>query len=194
MKIIALELSEVTGLVKAALPLGGGMAVTKSRLFPGTRVAIFSALALLVMVPAMYPQTDSSDSTVTPDISDNGPDVSNYVSPSLEPGEHEYMRSAINQLPASMKEKFLRTDPTHVSISVYDAASGEMHYNRPELAGNLHLEPSHPLPGDDYPLAVAGSKAGSPAPSRKRSPLAAAVPPLDASPEPDPTGASLPHR
>jgi len=143
MKIIALELSEVTGLVKAALPLGGGMAVTKSRLFPGIRVAI-SALVLLVMAPAMYPQTDSTES---------GPDVSNYVSPSLEPGEHEYMQSAINQLPASMREKFLRTDPTHVSISVYDGATGEMHFNRPELAGNLHLEPSRPLPGDDYPLA-----------------------------------------
>jgi hypothetical protein len=150
MKIIALELSEVTGLVKAALPLGGGMAVTKSRLFPGIRVAI-SALVLLAMAPAMYPQTGSTES---------GPDVSNYISPSLEPGEHEYMQSAINQLPASMREKFLRTDPTHVSISVYDGATGEMHYSRPELAGNLHLEPSHPLPGDDYPLALGGSKDG----------------------------------
>jgi len=153
MKIIALELSEVTGLVKAVLPLGGGRAVTKSRLFPRTGVTIFSALVLLLMAPAMYPQTDSWDS---------GPDVSGYISPNLEPGEHEYMRSAINQLPATMREKFLRTDPTHVSISVYDAGSGEMHYNRPELGGNLHLEPSHPLPGDDYPLAVAGSKDGSP--------------------------------
>jgi hypothetical protein len=125
------------------------------------RTVAFSALVLLAMAPPMYAQAPFDNSAVAQDDSNIGPDVSGYVSSNLDAGEHEYMRKAINQLPASMKEKFLRTDPTRVSISVYDAGSGEMHYNRPELAGNLHLEPSHPLPGDDYPLAVARSKDGS---------------------------------
>jgi hypothetical protein len=125
------------------------------------KVAFF-ALALLMMAPPMYSQAPLDSSAVTEDDSNRGPDVSAYVSSNLESGEHEYMRNAINQLPARMKEKFLQTDPTHVSISVYDAASGEMHYNRPELSGALHLEPSRPLPGDDYPLAIEGRKDTSP--------------------------------
>lgn len=162
MNIMALALPRVTGLwLKAASRSGGGTAVTQRRLFPATRLAVLSVLISLALVPAMHSQTRSPSSTVAPDGSDIGPDLSDYVSPGLDPGEHEYMRSAMDQLPASMKEKFLPIDPTHVSISVYDGATGEMHFNRPELAGNLHLEPSHPLPGDDYPFALGGSKDGS---------------------------------
>lgn len=80
-----------------------------------------------------------------------GPDVSAYVSERLEPTEQEYMRHAMTQLPATMRERMLHTDMTHVSIVVVDAATHTAHYNRPEIAGRLREEPAQVLPGDDYP-------------------------------------------
>jgi len=38
-------------------------------------------------------------------------------------------------------------------IFFVDQATGEVHQNRPDLAGGLLTKPADPLPGDDYPLA-----------------------------------------
>lgn len=81
----------------------------------------------------------------------DGLDLRGYVSTDLDPAEQEFMRSQMNQLPRRMKEKFLRTDLSRVSISIVDGATGAVHYNRPELQGDLRREEPRPLPGDDYP-------------------------------------------
>lgn len=135
----------------------GGLS-TRSR-FPGTLAcALLAALLPAVSAHALQLPETSEDSAQPLSLKTPGPDVTAYVSELLSPSEQEYMRSAMNQLPATMKEGFLRTDPAHVSISVYDGATGEMHYNRPELEGNLKLEPFHGLPGDDYPMASEGDR------------------------------------
>ena len=153
---------------RPALTSGAKDAVAKSRLFLIAGAAVRSALILLASVPALHSQAPADSGMAAQGAPDFGPDVSSYVSTSLEPREQEYMRSAINQLPASMREKMLRTDPTHVSLSVYDGATGEVHFSRPELQGRLRLEPSRPLPGDDYPFATATEKEESARPSPER--------------------------
>jgi hypothetical protein len=129
---------------------GAGLAAVLS-------AGLAAVLALVAALPPAHAQAPATASSVAQDtnLRDSGPDLSGYVSLKLNPVEQDYMRGAINQLPATMKEKFLNTDPSRVALTVYDGATGEMHYNRPELEGNLKLEQFHALPGDDYPLAKA---------------------------------------
>ena len=187
MKKTTLKLVHVSGLRRKAAPISSGKdAFAKSRLFLVARLTVGTALALTAT--AMLAQASSSSDAVFPDGRNAGPDVSVYVSPNLEAREQEYMRYAMNQLPARMKEKMLRTDPTHVSITVYDGATGEAHYNRPELKGRLRLESSRSLPGDDYPLASAEDRNGSLAAGPDR------VTSCGASPAPGCTSGAGPYR
>jgi hypothetical protein len=85
-----------------------------------------------------------------------------------------------------MKERFLRADPAHVSISVYDGATGEAHFNRPELRGSLRVEPGTALPGDDYPLDLPAENNGSATPQ--------AITSCGGSPSPGCTSGAGPYR
>src|SRR5580692_4642981 len=106
---------------------------------------------------AQVPGPESNDQAALPlpeAVPADGMDVREYVSNELEPAERDYMRSAINNLPARTREKILGMDPSKVSITIYDGAQHVAHYNRPELAGTVQMEPDVSLPGDDYPFEL----------------------------------------
>jgi hypothetical protein len=124
-------------------------------------LSLQAASAQTPQAPA--PQSADQDTIALPDaVPADGMDVREYVSDDLDPAERDYMRSAINKLPANTREKILRLDPANVSVTIYDGSTRVAHYNRPEFAGSVEMKPDFDLPGDEYPAELRDEDAAAP--------------------------------
>ncbi len=113
------------------------------------------ALGLLCAIPAITGQESVSAADHAPGVNNpvSGPDMSDYVSPDLDPDEWALMRTYMNALPLEFREKINGMPPGSFNIAIVDGATGIIHYNKPENAGSFELRSGPPMPGDQHPFA-----------------------------------------
>jgi hypothetical protein len=113
-------------------------------------VAVFAA-AQLGVPHFLHSQTPSDSVPVVDSVRQAGPDLSDYVSPNLDPDEQAMVRQALNNLPRAMRERIAAKPADSISFAVVDGATNTIHYNRPEEVGSYEVVPALNLPGSQRP-------------------------------------------
>lgn len=122
-------------------------------IFRGRCQGAGSILALLTALSLANAQAPTPADNKAPvlDTRDAGPDLSDYVSPNLDPEERGFMRAYMNGLPRAMKERIVGRPVDSISVAVVDGGANIVHYSRPEDAGSYEVVPAIKLPGSDRP-------------------------------------------
>lgn len=115
-----------------------------------------SFAALMLISPALLFGQNIVEEPFTPSSTGveariSGPDLSDYVSPNLDPAEQAFMRTYMNALSVDAKLRIFNTSPDNVSIAIVDGSTGIIHYNRPEDVGRFEVGEGLSLPGDERP-------------------------------------------
>jgi len=120
-----------------------------------TCAACCAVLGLLGAVPALTAQEVASEANDVPGMQGtvSGPDMSDHVSPGLDPDEFALVRTYMNALPLQVRERINGMPPGSFRIAIVEGGTGIIHYNWPEDAGSFEVRSGPPLPGDEHPFA-----------------------------------------